>query len=63
MKLKLKALLIISMLLGCTPEAGEDGVNGLNGLDGVSIGMFTQSTSDLCTLLNFFVDSAAFEAR
>ena len=64
-------LLFISILFifGCTPEPGKDGVNGRNGIDGtngtngidgvdgVSIGMFTEATSDLCTLLTFFVDS------
>ena len=54
------------LILGCTPEPGadgtngRDGINGINGKDGingVSIGMTTEETSDLCTLLTFYVDT------
>lgn len=36
---------------------GTNGIDGVDGVDGVSIGMFTEATSDLCTLLTFFVDT------
>lgn len=36
---------------------GTNGTDGTDGVDGVSIGMFTEATSDLCTLLTFFVDA------
>lgn len=65
-------LLALITIYSCTPEPGADGTNGRDGVDGtngtngtdgtdgangVSIGMFTEATSDLCTLLTFFVDA------